>query len=113
METIECAKCGHLNPSDGHRCERCNHHLYIVCPSCGQRIPRIQRYAHRLVQGGGLCNVANRSKRPELVFGLWMLALGAVIFIAVLSWPGVHRWFEKQTAETNAEYNRRTMGGGR
>jgi hypothetical protein len=88
MNPIECAKCGHLNPHGGHKCEECHHHLYIVCPSCGQRIPRIHRYAHRL-QDLSACSVAAPAKRSDLVLGLVALGVGLAVIIGVLAWPSL------------------------
>jgi len=47
-QTVQCAKCGRLNPQDAHKCEECDHHLYLTCPECGQLVPRIAHRGHWL-----------------------------------------------------------------
>ncbi len=40
VQTISCAKCGHLNPSDRDTCLACGKHLWVVCHACDLPNPR-------------------------------------------------------------------------
>ena len=36
MNTIKCAHCGHENPAEDYKCQKCGRHLFVFCPCCGQ-----------------------------------------------------------------------------
>jgi hypothetical protein len=104
--TVECARCGHVNPEEGHRCERCNHHLHIVCQRCGQRIPRIHRYAHH-AKGGERCGAPRRSRTPDLVVGLAAFGVGAIVFTGVLALPTLRQLAKEREEKLAVELARK------
>lgn len=40
-DLVECAVCGELNSSSEDLCDKCGHHLYLVCPECERETKRI------------------------------------------------------------------------
>ena len=55
---ILCAKCKTENPASQDHCSHCHSHLYLACPSCGDR-------NSRSVSICGNCGVKLRSRRRE------------------------------------------------
>jgi len=101
MGTIECAKCGRLNPQDGHKCEGCGHHLYVVCSCCGQRIPRKHRHTHRRALDLSAHGGVGPAEASDLVLGVGMLVVGLGILVLGASWPVLQDW-HKEWAEQRA-----------
>lgn len=104
MPTVECAKCGHFNPQDEcqrereRRCEDCGHHLYIICPDCGQVVLRVARRGHRLrahplPEADASSPLAKPTGR-DLKVALGAFAMVCLLILGVLAEPLVRRLAE-------------------
>jgi hypothetical protein len=106
MGTIECAKCGCLNPQEGHRCTSCGHHLYVVCSCCGQRIPRNHLHAHRRILDSGVRGEMGRAEASDLVLGVGLLVVGVGILVFGASWPALQDWSKERSEQRAIEQAR-------
>jgi len=106
VPTVECAKCGHLNPQDERKCEECGHHLYVTCPECGQLVLRVARRGHRLWVHREAGTVPPRrsfaSQGRDLLVALAAFASVGLMIFGLLVWMGVVEPLFKQLAENGS-----------
>ncbi len=109
VPTVECAKCGHLNPQDEcqheheRKCEDCGHHLYVLCPDCGQVVLRVARQGHQLREHGlpeaDVDSPLTESTGLDLKVALTAFASVGLLILGVLVWMGMVEPLLKQLAE--------------
>ena len=98
MNTMKCAKCGHVNPHDAHKCQKCDHHLYVFCPCCGQWELRIDPARYQAWHNEGF-RYHHHGIDPNLKAILVLVAavglVGLVLSALLPTLPSMSAWWER------------------